>query len=309
MCDSGKSERRAVLGPPHPGPHPGPLPPEGGEGGSAGAHRRAGAFAAATPPTPSPLTPAGGEGGSVGTLAASLPASSPRARAGEKEPTLPTPSPLPQGEGQGEGSTERQAVLPPPHPSHHHPEGGEGGSAGAHRWARASAAATSPTPSPLPEGEGQGEGDRLSDKDFRRALRREQTPAERKLWSLLRNRRLAGHKVRRQQTVGPYTVDFYCHDAGLTVEVDGSIHGDPARADADHRRQLALAKKGLRVVRVTNEEVIHQPEAALARILDALASPHPVPLPPREGTSLGRAVRAGRGVRGSALSASDRPDS
>ena len=164
----------------------------------------------------------------------------------------------------------------------------------------------SPTSSPLPEGEGQGEGSegRLAPTPFRRALRRASTPAERKLWSLLRSRQLAGLKVRRQHTVGPYTVDFYCHEAGLAVEVDGSIHDGPARNAADTARQLELAKNGIRVVRVTNEEVLTQPEAALARILEGLESPHPrigsgagsVPLPGGEGTLSSKVVPGGRGA-------------
>lgn len=143
-----------------------------------------------------------------------------------------------------------------------------------------------PTESPLPVGEGQGEGSegRLAPKPFRRALRRASTAAERKLWSLLRDRRFSHYKIRRQHTIGPYTVDFYCHSARVVIEVDGSIHDDPARAQADTDRQLELARKGLRVVRVTNDEVLQQPEAALARILDSLESPHPVPLPSGEGT-------------------------
>ena len=143
-----------------------------------------------------------------------------------------------------------------------------------------------PRASPLPLGEGQGEGANkpLSDQDFRRALRKEATPAEKRLWSLLRDRRFADHKFRRQHTIGPYTVDFYCHSLELVIEVDGSIHDDPARAESDTRRQLELEAQGIRVVRVSNEDVLRQPEAALAIIEQAMSAPHPVPLPTGEGT-------------------------
>lgn len=138
---------------------------------------------------------------------------------------------------------------------------------------------------PLPPGEGRGEGPdngRQSPKAFRRGLRQSATPAEKKLWTLLRNRRLDSLKFRRQHSVGPYVVDLTCHAARLAVEVDGSVHDDPARAAYDGERQRALEGAGLRVVRVSNAEVLRQPETALARIAEA-ARPHPDPLPGGEG--------------------------
>ncbi|MCP1642776.1 very-short-patch-repair endonuclease [Pseudomonas citronellolis] len=57
--------------------------------------------------------------------------------------------------------------------------------------------------------------------EFARELRRRQTDAERLLWSRLRDRRLLGWKFRRQVPLGPYVVDFYCHERQLVVELDG----------------------------------------------------------------------------------------
>ena len=54
-----------------------------------------------------------------------------------------------------------------------------------------------------------------------RALRQASTDAERALWYRLRDRRLAGHKFRRQHPVGPYFADFACVEAGLVIELDG----------------------------------------------------------------------------------------
>ena len=50
-------------------------------------------------------------------------------------------------------------------------------------------------------------------------MRREMTPAERKLWESLRSNRLGGFHFRRQQIIGPYFADFYCHEAGLIIEI------------------------------------------------------------------------------------------
>ena len=57
-----------------------------------------------------------------------------------------------------------------------------------------------------------------------RELRQKQTPAEEILWALLRRKNLVGLKFRRQQQLGPFIADFYCHRARLVVEVDGGVH-------------------------------------------------------------------------------------
>jgi very-short-patch-repair endonuclease len=63
-----------------------------------------------------------------------------------------------------------------------------------------------------------------STKDKRLELRKEQTVAERKLWSRLRNKRLLGLKFYRQSGFDNYIADFYCPDRLLIIEVDGSQH-------------------------------------------------------------------------------------
>ena len=65
----------------------------------------------------------------------------------------------------------------------------------------------------------------MSLKDIARELRRNQTDDEKALWRALRGRRFAGFKFRRQHTIGDYILDFYCADAKLAVELDGSQHG------------------------------------------------------------------------------------
>ncbi len=65
-----------------------------------------------------------------------------------------------------------------------------------------------------------------------RELRQPQTPAERKLWSRLRNQRLGGFKFRRQHPIDRFIVDFYCATCHLVVEVDGDSHTEQAEYDA-----------------------------------------------------------------------------
>jgi very-short-patch-repair endonuclease len=57
-------------------------------------------------------------------------------------------------------------------------------------------------------------------------LRSSMTPAEKILWSHLRNRKVLGFKFRRQHPVSDFIVDFYCHEARLVIEADGSVHSD-----------------------------------------------------------------------------------
>lgn len=115
-----------------------------------------------------------------------------------------------------------------------------------------------------------------------RSARREATPAERKLWSKLRNRQLLGHKFRRQVWLGPFIADFYCADVGLVVEVDGDSHA--LQLVYDQRRTVWLRREGFRVVRVANADVMNNIEGVLEFISSSLPSPSqpaagPLPLP------------------------------
>lgn len=92
-----------------------------------------------------------------------------------------------------------------------------------------------------------------------RDLRHGAPVPERVLWGMLRDRRLAGLKFRRQVPVGPYFADFYCADALLVVELDGETH--IAQGDYDDRRTAYMETKGLRVLRITNDDLLEHAEA------------------------------------------------
>jgi very-short-patch-repair endonuclease len=108
--------------------------------------------------------------------------------------------------------------------------------------------------------------------DRARNLRREQTPAEVRLWSALRNRQLAGLKFRRQHPYGQFILDLFCVEYQLAVEVDGDIHLDPERASHDAERSEFLAQHGVRVLRFTNEDVEQHLPDVLRKIIET-ASP------------------------------------
>jgi very-short-patch-repair endonuclease len=108
-----------------------------------------------------------------------------------------------------------------------------------------------------------------------RQLRRTITPAEKNLWSALRNRILGGYKFRRQHPVREFVVDFFCPERELVIEIDGGIHQKKSVKERDENRTAELERMGLRVIRFTNEEVMNDIEEVLKKIEEALISPSP----------------------------------
>ena len=100
-----------------------------------------------------------------------------------------------------------------------------------------------------------------------RQMRRKMTPQERILWQALRGNQLDGFHFRRQQVIAGYIVDFYCHAAALAVETDGPVH-DQQRGYDEERDEL-LARRGLLILRVRNEEIERDLAGVLARIREA----------------------------------------
>ena len=94
-------------------------------------------------------------------------------------------------------------------------------------------------------------------------LRREMTPAEKLLWQQIRANKL-GVRFRRQQVIQGFIVDFYCHQAGLVVEVDGDIHD--LQKGEDERREKVLSEMGLRIVRFGNDEVVRDVSTVVGKI-------------------------------------------
>jgi very-short-patch-repair endonuclease len=120
---------------------------------------------------------------------------------------------------------------------------------------------------------------------YRRYLRTHQTHGEEVMWFNLRQRRMLGYRFRRQQGIGPFIVDFYCHTLRLAIEIDGASHESHEAMRYDRWRQSQLEKLEIRMLRFTDEElrgnvenVLRKIEAAIARI----KNPPPNPLPKHE---------------------------
>ena len=129
-----------------------------------------------------------------------------------------------------------------------------------------------PQQSPTPKQESTNNiviGQKVTPVKVQRAkeLRRQMTQEEKKLWQHLRANQLNGLHFRRQQIIDGFITDFYCHAARLVIEVDGEIHQQQAEYDAE--RDRILLARGLRLLRIRNEQVRQNLDSVLARIAKA----------------------------------------
>jgi very-short-patch-repair endonuclease len=108
------------------------------------------------------------------------------------------------------------------------------------------------------------------------------TDAERALWRLLRDRRLAGYKFRRQVPFQNFVLDFVCYDRRLVVEADGGQHANSPR---DRERDAALERDGFAVARYWNNDILVNAEGVLLDLLNRLnvRTPHPAKGPEVSG--------------------------
>ena len=104
--------------------------------------------------------------------------------------------------------------------------------------------------------------------ELRKQLRKNLTPAEAALWSMLKGSQLMGRKFRRQHGVGSYIVDFCCPSERLVVELDGEVHNHTMQAEYDIVRDAHLRELGFKVIRFENKDVFQNPQ----RILDNIAA-------------------------------------
>jgi very-short-patch-repair endonuclease len=112
-----------------------------------------------------------------------------------------------------------------------------------------------------------------------RSLRKKPTWAEKLMWSWLRDRRFNDYKFRRQQPVGRYYLDFYCEEAHVAVELDGSGHGHPDKLHSDGERERFLVSQGIKCLRFWNHQLRTEREVVRDAIFNALQerAPHPLP--------------------------------
>jgi len=116
-----------------------------------------------------------------------------------------------------------------------------------------------------------------------RELRWKMTDAERRLWALLRRKKLSGFRFRRQATIGPFIADFFCAKARVIVEVDGSDHGNDERVIRDEMRTRYLKSHGCNVIRFWNRDVFQRPDEVVDTIYRFIVAHPPSARAPLRG--------------------------
>ena len=131
----------------------------------------------------------------------------------------------------------------------------------------------------------------------RRQLRRNATDAENRLWYVLRNRGLGGHKLVRQIAIGPFIADSVCRETALIVELDGGQHAESAD---DLRRTTYLNVEGYGVWRFWNADVMRNRDGVVWAIPSTLeGSPSPnLRFAPATLSPGGRGTRGARAAGG-----------
>jgi len=99
-------------------------------------------------------------------------------------------------------------------------------------------------------------------------LRKQTTPAEKKLWLYLRGMRADGIHFRRQHAIGQYITDFCAPGKKLVIELDGSQH--IGQYERDEERTAFLESQGYRVLRFWNHDVMNNIGAVIREIMDCL---------------------------------------
>jgi len=110
-----------------------------------------------------------------------------------------------------------------------------------------------------------GQKIKRSKQELAKCYRREMTTAEEYFWEHVRRRRFPGLRFRRQQVVDGFILDFYCAKLKIAIEIDGDIHD--RKKQYDDKRTGLLKRRGIIVMRFSNEEVLCNINAVLNRII------------------------------------------
>ena len=97
-------------------------------------------------------------------------------------------------------------------------------------------------------------------------LRKDETKAEKILWSRLNRNQILGLQFRRQHPINIFIADFYCAKIKLVIEIDGSIHDITEYQEHDRGRSEILNDFGITVIRFTNEQIIEEIDSTVEQI-------------------------------------------
>ena len=116
-----------------------------------------------------------------------------------------------------------------------------------------------------------GMHDGATPKIFRNAarLRVDMTEPEKLLWESLKTKPL-DFKFRRQHPIKFFILDFYCHKKRLSIEIDGGYHNNAEQKEKDNEKTAYLNSVGITEIRFSNNEVLDNVDAVLAKIINNL---------------------------------------
>ncbi len=97
-------------------------------------------------------------------------------------------------------------------------------------------------------------------------LRKDETEAEKRLWTRLNRNQIQGLQFRRQHPINIFIADFFCLKINLVIEIDGSIHEIFEYAEHDMGRSEVLNDFGITVIRYTNEQVLNDLDRTVNQI-------------------------------------------
>jgi len=107
-------------------------------------------------------------------------------------------------------------------------------------------------------------------KQKRQELRSEAPKAEKLLWLKLKGKQLHDFKFRRQYSIGPFIVDFYCPGIRLAIEIDGDSHFEEGAEEYDKRREKYIKKSNITFLRFTNIDVYENMNGVLEKICETV---------------------------------------
>jgi very-short-patch-repair endonuclease len=122
-------------------------------------------------------------------------------------------------------------------------------------------------------------------KSHRKELRKNQTPAETKMWQILRNRQFLGLKFFRQYSVENFILDFYCPEIHLGIELDGGQHNETDMIQRDNNRTRIIEKYNIKIIRFWNNDIFKNFDGVRQRLLSVASNSSQPPLNTRGGAN------------------------
>ena len=86
------------------------------------------------------------------------------------------------------------------------------------------------------------------------------------MWKMISRKQVYGLKFRRQHSIGPYIIDFYCPEIKLAIELDGAVHTTFHGMERDLKRDKYLELQGIQVLHIENRYVFDFPEDIIEAI-------------------------------------------